>query len=363
MLRFLTAGESHGPALTCIIEGLPAGIRIDMREIDAELARRQRVPGRGERMKIEQDTVAILSGMRGGLTLGSPLTMQIVNRDHVNWAETMHPHLPASGAKVTCPRPGHADYPGMVKYGFDDARNVLERASARETAMRTAIGAVARQALRVKGISIYGRVAELGPLRLGAQEPTEEAFMAAKEQPFSADANRASAAEEMLAACRAEGVSVGGVIEVAAFHLPIGLGSYVHANRRLDGLIAGALMSIPAVRGVEIGEAFSQARHAPGAPGDSLQYDIEKGIHYVGNANAGLAGGMSTGQPLLVRCAVKPIPTLAPSRTVDLATLSEAAPVRERSDVTAVFAAVVVAEAVLAWVLLCALVESPAKWP
>ena len=362
MLRFLTAGESHGAALTCIIEGLPAGMRLDMREINAELARRQRVPGRGERMKIEQDTAEVLAGLRAGVTLGSPLCLQITNRDHANWAETMHPHLPNSAQKVTCPRPGHADYPGMVKYGFDDARNVLERASARETALRTAIGAVARQALSQRGISIYSRVTELGPLTLGDAEATEEAFRRAREHPLAVDASKARGAADLLAACRAQNFSVGGVMEVAAFNAPVGLGSYVQADRRLDGQIAGALMSIPAVRGVEIGDAFQAARQMPGAPGDSMRYDQDKGIYYEGNANAGLAGGMTTGQPLLLRCAVKPIPTLVPGVTVDLATLREASPVRERSDVTAVFAAAVVAEAVLAWTLLSALLDSPAQW-
>jgi len=362
MLRYLTAGESHGPALTCIIEGLPAGIQVDVREIDAELARRQGVPGRGERMKIEQDTVQVLAGLRGGVTLGSPLCLQISNRDHANWVASMHPELPSGAPKITCPRPGHADYPGMVKYGFDDARNVLERASARETALRTAIGAVARQALCQRGISIYSRVAELGPLTLGDADVTEEAFRHAREHPLALDARKAKAADEMLTVCRRAGQSIGGIIEVAAFHLPVGLGSYVHADRRLDGQIAGALMAIPAVRGVAIGRAFAEARHAPGVPGDSLRYDPQKGIYYEGNANAGLAGGMTTGQPLLFSCAVKPIPTLTPGVTVDLATMKEASPVRERSDVTAVFAAAVVAEAVLAWVLLAAMLDSPARW-
>lgn len=361
MLRYLTAGESHGPALTCIIEGLPAGVKIDVQAIDAELARRQRVPGRGERMKIEQDAAVILSGLRGGLTLGSPLTLQITNRDFANWEETMHPHHVPTGPKVTCPRPGHADYPGMVKYGFDDARNVLERASARETALRTAMGAVARQVLRLKGVQVYSRVVALGPLTFAAGEETREAYQSAQAQPFSEVESQARAAEELIATCRAQGTSIGGVIEVVAFGVPLGLGSYVHADRRLDGRIAGALMSIPAVRGVEIGDAFALALSAPGVPGDSLRYDPARGVYYQGNANAGLAGGMTTGQPLRLRCAVKPLPTLAPAATVDLATLSPAAPVKERSDVTAVPAVAVVAEAVLAWVLLTALLEGPVR--
>lgn len=361
MLKFLTAGESHGPALICIIEGLPAGLKIDVPAIDAELARRQKAPGRGERMRIEQDTVTVLSGLRGGVTLGSPLTMQILNRDYVNWEGSMHPHRPSTGQKVTCPRPGHADYPGMVKYGFDDARNVLERASARETALRTAIGAVARQVLRLKGVEIYGRVSALGQLTFDAVAETPEAYQRAQAHPFSENERQSQAAEELIASCRATGVSVGGVVEIAAFNLPIGLGSYVHADRRLDGRIAGALMSIPAVRGVEIGEAFALAQSPPGAPADSLRYDTERGIYYVGNANAGLAGGMTTGQPLVLRCAVKPLPTLAPAMTVDLATLLPATPVRERSDVTAVPTVAIVAEAVLAWALLTALLEGPAR--
>lgn len=356
MLRYMTAGESHGPALVGIIEGLPPHIDIDIDKVNSELKRRQQVQGRGGRMQIEADEVEILSGLRQGKTMGSPLAVTIRNRDHVNWQDVYGKG--GAAEPVVCPRPGHADYPGMIKYGFADARNVIERASARETAMRTALGAIARQCLDMAGIRIYSRPLHLGPLKLSDLPASEEEWCSLSAVPLGfPDQNRMQRAEELLAGLRASGQSVGGVVALAAFGLPPGLGSYTQADLRLDARLAAGLMSIPAMRGVEFGEAFAQAMEQPGSPGDSIV--LENGcLKYEGNVNAGLAGGMSTGQPLIARCAVKPIPTAMPGMTVDLATGQAAAAVKERSDTTAVPAAAVVAEAVLALTLLTELVAS-----
>jgi len=360
MIRFLTAGESHGRGLTGIIEGLPAGVPIDVAKIDAELARRQRVPGRGGRMSIEADQVKVLAGLRGGYTLGSPLALYIENKDYANWESIMHPTEASRGAKVTTPRPGHADYPGAVKYGFTDIRNVIERASARDTAMRTALGAVARQLLSRLGVEIYSRVSCLGPLTLASGTQDIESWREAAGEPYGCrDKDVQKEADALIAACRQQMQSVGGIVEIAAFNLPVGWGSYVHADRRLDGRIAGDLMSIPGIKGLEFGAAFALARKDPGAFGDALAWDTERGIYYQGNNNAGLAGGVTTGQPLLVRCAVKATPTLTPGQTVDIVTKEVASPVAERSDITLVPATAVVAEAVLAMTLLVAAHTAP----
>lgn len=362
MLRYLTAGESHGPALTGIIEGLPAGVSIDVARINEELLRRQQVPGRGARMRIESDAVSILSGLRGGITLGSPLSLQITNLDYTNWIDQMHPVNSPTGPKITAPRPGHADYPGVVKYGFDDVRNVLERASARETAMRTAIGAVARQVLELQGVEIYSRILHLGPLTINTGDPDIAKLREGRELPFTTkDLSLREQAVALLDKCSARQESVGGVIEVVAFGVPVGLGSYVQADRRLDGAIAGGLMSIPGVKGVEFGGAFELAKAPPGVRGDSITYCEGHGVKFVGNVNAGLAGGMTTGQPVVVRCAVKPIPTLMPGTSVDLVSYETVEPVRERSDTTAVLATAVVAEAVLGWELLKAFLDTPSR--
>lgn len=356
MIRFLTAGESHGACLVGIIEGLPAGIQIDITAINYELQRRQHAPGRGTRMKIEADEVTVLAGLRGGYTLGSPLALQINNKDYVNWKEKMDPIHKFHGDMVTAPRPGHADYPGVVKYGFNDIRNVIERASARETAMRTAIGAVAKQVLKSKGIEVYSRVVRLGPVDLSTVQASQEALCRANDSAYGIeDKEVETRAERIIEECRSKGISVGGVVEVVAFNLPVGLGSYVHFERRLDGQLAQAIMSIPSIKGVEFGHAFDLASSPSGVPGDSLQLDEHQQIVYVGNINGGLAGGVSTGQPLVVRCAVKPIPTAMSGDSVDIATLARVKGVKERSDATAVFAVRVIAENILAWTLLVAL--------
>lgn len=356
MLRFLTAGESHGPALAGILDGLPPGISVDVAEINRQLKRRQQVPGRGGRMLIESDEVEVLSGLRQGLTLGSPLCLVIRNRDHDNW---QHVYAPEGQTEpVLRPRPGHADYPGMVKFGFSDARNVIERASARETAMRTALGSVARQCLLGIGVRVYSRVLSLGPLALAPLPGDEEAWRQTQEQPPGyPDHDLMRRAMDLLDEARAAGRSVGGTFGLAAFGMPVGAGSYTQSDLRLDARLAGDLASIPAVRAVEFGDAFALAAAKPGEPGDSLA--MRDGvISYQGNRNAGLAGGMSTGQPVIIRCAVKPIPTAMPGVTVDIQSGQSVSAVKERSDTTAVPAAAVVAEAVLALSLLREVIDS-----
>ncbi len=356
MLRFLTAGESHGPALIGILDGLPAGVPIDVSQINMQLSRRQKVQGRGGRMLIEQDEVEVLSGLRQGVTMGSPLCLMIRNRDHVNW---QHVYGPEGGAEpVLRPRPGHADLPGMVKFGFSDVRNVIERASARETAMRTALGSVARQILAGIGVRIFSRVLSVGPLALCDLPKNELEWSQAQGQPLGyPDAARMVEAEELLRQAKEAGHSVGGVFGLVAFGLPPGIGSYTQSDLRLDARVAGDMCSIPAVRAVEFGEAFALSAAAPGTPGDSIVMD-EGRLNYEGNINAGLAGGMSTGQPLVVRCAVKPIPTAMPGLTVDLSSGEAVSAVKERSDTSAVPAAAVVAEAVLSLRLLGEIIDS-----
>ena len=358
MLRFLTAGESHGPALTGIIEGLPANLQLDVDLINHELQRRQQVQGRGARMSIESDVVRVLGGLRAGRTLGSPLALLIENRDHANWQHVYNP-AGSQAEPITPPRAGHADYPGLVKDGFSDVRDVIERASARETAMRTAIGAVAKQCLARAGIEIYSRVTELGPLQVGPVSAEREYYIQSMNRPLGYPHEHCQKSIiDMLEECQNKGVSVGGIFEVVAFGVPVGLGSYVQADERLDGQLAAQLMSIPAVKGVEFGRAFDLSRAEAGTPGDSLCFSPDRGVYYEGNVNAGVAGGMSTGQPLIMRCAVKPIPTAMPGTTGDLATNRLAVAVKERSDTTAVPAAAIVGEAVVAWVLLSAGLKS-----
>ena len=350
MLRVLTAGESHGPALIGILDGVPPNISVNVQEINRELTRRRQVQGRGGRMLIEVDEVEILSGVRQGKTLGSPVALLIRNMDHANWQGVYGEDGKAE--PVTRPRPGHADFPGMVKFGFSDARNVIERASARETAMRTALGALAKQCLATVGVKVYSKVLSLGPVYLGAWPQTEDEMVASANQPLGyPDGGAMHQAAELLSAARAAGQSVGGVVGIISFGVPIGVGSYTQADLRLDAKLAGDLMSVPAIRGVEFGDAFALAASAPGTPGDSLV--MEEGIvRYRGNVNAGLSGGMSTGQPLVIRCAVKPVPTAMPGLTVDLASGDVASAAKERSDTTAAPAAAIVAEAVVALTLL-----------
>ena len=374
-LRFLTAGESHGPCLTAIVEGLPAGLEIDVEAVNRELSRRQGGYGRGGRMKIERDRVEILGGIIADQTTGAPVALRIENRDWVNWRDRW-----ASGdlPRLTVPRPGHADYAGMVKYGLGDARPVLERASARETAARVAVGALVKQLLAVFEIAVGSAVTEIGGVvaEIPDLPPAELWALAETSDVRCPDAEAAERMREAIDEARRAGDSLGGVFVVTATGLPVGLGSHVHWDRRLDARLAAAVVSIPAVKGVEIGPAFENARR-PGtqvhdefenASKPASQQDINRKpqlttrksepVTRASNRAGGIEGGMSNGQPIVVRAAMKPIPTtLTPLRSVDLATGEKATTQYQRSDVCAVPAASVVGEAMVAWVLASALLE------
>lgn len=356
-LRFLTAGESHGPCLVAIVDGIPAGLAIDAEEIDRELARRQGGYGRGGRMKIERDRVEILSGVIAGVTTGAPVALRIENRDWPNWRERWQENdLP----KLTVPRPGHADYAGMVKYGLGDARPVLERASARETAARTAVGALAKQLLAAFGIAVGSYVTAIGAVTAVVPElPAEELWERAEGSDVRCpDADAAARMRTAIDAAREAGDTVGGVFVVVATGVPIGLGSHVQWDRRLDARLVAALVSIPAVKGAEIGDAFANASRRGREVHDELFPDGAGGVRRATNRAGGIEGGMSDGAPIVVRAAVKPIPTtLSPLRSVDLATGAAARTEYQRSDVCVVPAAAVVGEAMVAWVLADALLE------
>jgi chorismate synthase len=360
-LRYLTAGESHGPSLTAIIEGMPANLELDEGCINRDLARRQQGYGRGGRMSIEKDRVNFLSGVRWGKTLGSPITLSIRNRDWENWDKKMSPLAEdfVEDIAITHPRPGHADLTGVIKYRQDDARNVLERSSARETAARVAIGALCKRFLDDLGISVLGYVAELGGVVADAAlEDYRERFALSEESPcrtFDAEAEQRMI--EAIDQAKENGDALGGVVEVAVLGAPIGLGSYAQWDRRLDGRLAYAMMSIQAFKGVEVGLGFEAARR----PGSQVHDEIfHQGGDFFRKTNraGGLEGGMTNGAPVVVRGAMKPIPTLyQPLQTVDLRTKSPYAAVVERSDVCAVPAAAVVAEAVVAIELAQAMLE------
>lgn len=362
--RFLTAGESHGEALTAVVEGAPAGLPLTAADIDADLARRQRGYGRGGRMKIEQDRVRILSGVRWGLTLGSPITLQIGNRDWENWKATMAvaPLEPGTAPKqVTRPRPGHADLAGAMKYGHHDIRNVLERSSARETTARVAVAGVARRLLGEFGITILSHVTELGGVRIaaGLDLPWEEVRRRAETSEVRcADPEAEARMIAAIDAAQGRGDTLGGVFEVVALGCPVGLGSYVHWDRRLDGRLAQALCAIQAIKGCEIGLGFETARRPGSAVHDEIVFDAESGFRRTSNNAGGLEGGVTNGQPVVVRAAMKPLSTLrTPLRSVDVATKEAVEAVVERSDVCAVPAAGVVGEAMVAIVLADAFLE------
>jgi chorismate synthase len=355
MLRFLTAGESHGPCLTVIIEGLPSRWPFDVDQINHHLARRQQGYGRGARMKIEKDQVRVTSGVRWGETLGSPLTLVIENLDWKNWSKKMStdPADRDESIAVTRPRPGHADMAGSQKYDHRDVRNVLERASARETTSRVAAGSVARQLLESFGIQIMGYVAEIGGVKAQCDGMTPEKIfeLAEQSQVRMADAGAEEKVIALVDQCRQSGDTMGGVVEVCVTGLPPGLGSYVHYDRKVDGRLAGALLAIQAVKGVELGAGFEAAR----VRGSEIHDEIvktEDGIGRASNNYGGTEGGMTTGEPLVVRVAFKPISTLMrPLRSVDIISGQESTATVERSDVMAVPAAAVICEAVVAFEL------------
>ena len=353
--RFTTAGESHGPGLVAIVEGLPAGLELERERLDREMARRQLGHGRGGRMKIESDSVEIRSGVRHGRTLGSPIAVLVANRDYANWEERMSPWpVDAEIEEVHTPRPGHADLAGLMKYGFRDARNVLERASARETAARVAAGAVAKEFLRALGVTVHSHVIRIGSVSApepGVLEATD--FAGVDESPVRT--LDPGAAERMVAEIdrlRKANESLGGIFEVRAFGLLPGIGSHVSWEERLDSRLAQAVVSIQAVKGVSVGEAWEVAALPGSESHDEILHTEERGWHRETNRAGGVEGGMTNGEPLVVRGALKPISTLTkPLRTVDTETLQPAEALRERTDSTVVPAAGVVAEAMVALVL------------
>jgi chorismate synthase len=354
-LRLITAGESHGPGLTCLVEGLPAGLELDRALIDRDLARRQLGHGRGGRMKIETDAAEVTSGVRHGLTLGSPVALRVINRDYANWEERMNPWpVEADVPEVHLPRPGHADLVGTQKYGFSDVRNVLERASARETAARVAGGALARTFLRALGVEVFSHVIQITSVRAPVREPLAPAdFAEVDSSPVRClDPEASAAMVQEINVLRKRNESLGGVFEVRAFGLVPGLGSHVSWEERLDGLLGQAILSIQAMKAVGIGDGFDLA----GVPGseahDEIFHSEERGYFRETNRSGGVEGGMTTGEPLIVRAAMKPLPTLTkPLRSVDIATKEPAQALRERTDSATIPAAGVVGEAMVALVL------------
>ncbi len=361
VLRWLTAGESHGRALVGILEGIPAGLPLLAEEINRDLKRRQQGFGRGRRMELENDRAEILSGVRHGRTLGSPISLVIWNRDWTNWSAVMDPEGEDSGLRrVTCPRPGHADLAGGAKYGHRDLRNVLERASARETAMRVALGAVARRFLAEFGVRVNSRVVQIGEIRSQLPvEPVEDWAARVEGSPVRCpDPGAERDMVEAITRAGEAGDTLGGVFEVVASGLPPGLGSYVQAGRRLDGRLAGAVMAIPAIKGVEVGLGYEAARLPGSKVHDDIRLSPGTGLTRGSNRAGGLEGGVTNGQPLVLRAAMKPIATLSrPLRSVDLGSQREAEAAVERSDVCAVPAAAVVGEAVVALELASAWLE------
>ncbi|ABO49554.1 chorismate synthase [Desulforamulus reducens MI-1] len=363
MLRFLTAGESHGPALTAIVEGMVAGLPVTHEYINTQLARRQGGYGRGGRMKIEKDEVQFLSGIRGGYTTGSPITLQIANRDWQNWC-----HIMASGPDalldervVTRPRPGHADLPGAIKYDHSDIRNILERSSARETAARVAVGSMARCLLEELDIKLVGFVCSIGSIKASVAENLSIEDLVARTQSsqlFCPDEQAEEAMVKEIDQAKETGDSLGGVFEVRVYGVPVGLGSHVQWDRKLDSRLAGAMMGIQAIKGVEIGLGFGAAAVPGSQVHDEIYYAAQRGFYRGSNRAGGIEGGITNGEPLILRAAMKPIPTLyKPLRSVDIKNKEPYLASVERSDVCAVPAACVVGEAVVAWELAVALME------
>jgi chorismate synthase len=357
-LRFVTAGESHGPGLTAIVEGLPAGLELTPEAIDRDLARRQLGHGRGGRMKIEKDRAEVVAGVRHGRTLGSPVALRVENRDYLNWEERMNP-WPVDGDvdEVHLPRPGHADLAGVLKFGHTDVRNVLERASARETAARVAAGALAKAYLRAMRAEVFSHVTRIGTVKAPERDDlSPEDFENVDESPVRClDAESTQAMVEEIDKARKANESLGGVFEVRAFGLVPGIGSHVSWEERLDGRLAGAVMSIQAMKGVGIGDGFDLAGRVGSQAHDEIFWSEEQGFFRETNRAGGVEGGMTTGDPLVVRAAMKPLPTLTkPLRSVDIATKAPAQALRERTDSCTVPAAGVVGEAMVALVLAAA---------
>lgn len=367
MLRWLTAGESHGPELIAVIEGFPAGVPITLEDVQADLARRRLGYGRGARMKFEADEVSLSGGIRHGLSQGGPVALRVANTEWPKWETVMSPHPVSeedlSGGRATAltrPRPGHADLTGMQKYGFDDSRPVLERASARETAARVALGAVARAFLRELGISVLSHTVAIGPVAVPDDAPIPGPGDVAALDEDALRCHHPATAALMVAEvddAHKEGDTLGGVVEVVVHGLPPGLGSYVHWDRRLDAKLAGALMGIQAIKGVEVGDGFLTTRRRGSEAHDEI-VATDEGVVRTSDRAGGTEGGMSTGGVLRVRAGMKPISTVPRAlRTIDTSTGQEAVAHHQRSDVCAVPAAGVVAEAMVMLVIADALVE------
>ncbi|PHX61356.1 MAG: chorismate synthase [Actinobacteria bacterium] len=368
MVRWLTAGESHGPALVAIIEGLPAGIMVTTADVDIDLARRRLGAGRGARMKFERDEMRFLGGVRHGQSMGGPIAIEVGNSEWAKWETVMAPDPVdaevlaqlARNAPLTRPRPGHADLVGMQKYGFDDARPVLERASARETAARVALGAVARVFLRqVAGIEVLSHVVRIGSVEVasGVVPSVTDGGRIDDSPVRCVDEVQAAAMVDEIANAHRDGDTLGGVVEVVVYNLPPGLGSHVHWDRRLDSKLAGALMGIQAIKGVEVGDGFGLAAVRGSQAQDEIINDADRLVRTSGKSG-GTEGGMSTGEVLRVRAAMKPISTIPKAlRTVDVATGEGAPAINQRSDVCAVPAAGIVAEAMVLLVLADAMLE------
>jgi chorismate synthase len=359
MLRFLTAGESHGPSLSVIVEGLPSGLSVREDELAGELARRRLGYGRGPRMRFERDELRLIGGVRHGRTLGSPVAIEILNTEWPKWEVEMSPAPGTPSKKLTKPRPGHADLVGMQKYAFDDARDVLERASARETVARVAAGHFAKALLATIGVDVVSHVIRIGAAATpeGARPLPSDLTQVDESEVRSFDAASEAAMIAEIKAAAKEGDSLGGIVEVIAYGVPVGLGSYVQWDRKLDGLLAGALMSIQAVKAVEIGDGFAQASQRGSVSHDAIAIDssFTRGGGYIRRSDhaGGLEGGMSSGAPIIVKVAMKPLATLNRPvlETVDVASGESTVSFKERTDVTAVPALGVVSEAMVALVL------------
>ncbi len=362
MLRFLTAGESHGELLMGIIEGMPSGLLIRVTDIDRDLARRQVGYGRGGRMKIEKDTVKIYTGVRWGKTMGSPIGLMVRNKDWENWRDKMSPDpmFLNTAEPVTRPRPGHADLPGALKYGTTDIRNILERSSARETAMRVAIGAVAKRLLEEFGIDVVSHVLNIGGVFAKVPKMTVQEIKKRAEasELRCSDHDAEKRMMKRIDEAKAAGDSLGGAFELIMTGVPAGLGSHVHWDRKLDGRLGAALMSIQAIKGVEVGAGFGVANKPGSQVHDEIFWNRKEGFYRKTNMAGGIEGGMSNGEPIVLRAAMKPIPTLyKPLRSVDLASKKPFKASVERSDACAVPAAGVVAEAAAAFEIASAMIE------
>ncbi len=358
-MRYLTAGESHGPKLVGILEGVPSGAKIDKETIDQALQERQKGPGRGGRMKIEKDQITILSGVRGGLTTGAPIALEIINRDWANWEKIMAwgDEADLESRKVITPRPGHADLTGYLKYRTE-VRNVLERASARETAMRVAIGNIAVQILEALGVEIRGQVLSVGKVHMDSEDTPEYWQRVQASEWKVGDPKGEEALDAQLQEARSQGESLGGVLQIQVRNLLPGLGSYVQWDRKLDGRLAQAVLSVQAIKGVAFGMGFTAGQHFGSEVHDPIGYDRGRGYYRYSNNAGGIEGGMTNGEPVIIEAVMKPIPTLySPLSTVNLETKEVMEASVERSDVCAVPAALVVLKHVAAWEILQAILE------